>query len=207
LSEIEDRLRIHPNYADLHNQLGLLSMKDGDVKKAERCFREALRINPKYREAILNLGGLYMEMKRFKEVERILLSEARRHPRDGLLQHVLGVFYIQTGRRKEAALRIRKAIECQPYYLDFYKKKGVWLRGRVHLNQKTEGIIKRIRLNYHYANLHDFIGLYLAREGKSAQAVRELRKAASMRPNEFLFHANLGTVYYHRGAYQKAIQE
>jgi tetratricopeptide (TPR) repeat protein len=146
-------------------------------------------------------------MERWREAEEIFLSETRRHPKGGFLHHILGVFYLRTGRGGGAAFHLRKAIQYTPYYRGYYKKKRVWQRGKVHLDQKTESIIRKIPLNYHYAQFHNFIGLCLARERKSVQAVRELRKASKLEPDEFLFHANLGTVYYHQGAYQKAIQE
>lgn len=96
LSEIENEVQIHPNYADLQNQFALLLMFEGEMEKAESHFLEALRLNTKYREAILNLGFLFTEMRRWKEAEEIFLSEAKRHPKDGFLHHVLGILYLQT---------------------------------------------------------------------------------------------------------------
>jgi tetratricopeptide (TPR) repeat protein len=150
---------------------------------------------------------LYIEIKRWKEAEDLFLPEARKHPKDGFLHHALGVMYLQTGRRKEALVHIHKAIQCHPYYRDYYQKKGVWHRGKIHLDQKRERVFKKIHLDYHYAQFYNFIGLYLAKKGKSIQAARELQKAAKLKPDEFLSHANLGTVYYYQGAYRKAIQE
>jgi tetratricopeptide (TPR) repeat protein len=207
LAEVEKEIEIHPNYADLQNQFALLLAIKGEWTAAERHLLKAFHLNPRYREAILNLGHLYIERERWKEAEEIFLSEARKHPKDGFLHHVLGVSYFRTKRWREAALHIGKAIKCHPYYRGYYQERTVWHRGKVHLDQKTERIFKKIPLNYHYAQFHNLVGLYLARRGKSTQAVRELRKAAKLEPDEFLFHANLGTVYYHQGVYQKAIQE
>jgi tetratricopeptide (TPR) repeat protein len=207
LIELEKEIQIHANYADLHNQFGLLLMVEGDPGGAESHFLEALSLNPKYREATLNLGSLYIEMKYWEKAEQIFLAEIKKHPKDGFLHHALGVLYLQTKREKEALAQIRKAIQCHPYYRDYYKKKGAWHRGVVQLDKKREKPLKKIHLDYHYAQFHNFIGLYLAKKGKSTQAVRELKKAAKLKPDEFLFHANLGTVYYYRGSYRKAIKE
>jgi tetratricopeptide (TPR) repeat protein len=185
--EIERENQSHPNYADLHNQFGLLLMVEGDPGGAESHFLEALSLNPKYRETTLNLGFLYIEIKRWKEAEDLFLPEARKHPKDGFLHHALGVMYLQTGRRKEALVHIHKAIQCHPYYRDYYQKKGVWHRGKIHLDQKRERVFKKIHLDYHYAQFYNFIGLYLAKKGKSIQAARELQKAAKLKPDEFLF--------------------
>ena len=86
LKEIEKEIQVHPDYADLHNQMGLLLMMEGDQEGAEREFVLAIRLNPKYREAALHLGYLYLEMKRWKEAEEIFLSEARKNPKEGFLQ-------------------------------------------------------------------------------------------------------------------------
>ena len=188
--EMEKEVQLHPHYADLRNQFALFLMVKGEREKAEFHFLEALRLNPKYRGAILNLGLLYMEMKRWKEAERILLAESKRHPRDAFLHHLLGILYLQTARQKEATARICKAIQYHSRYRDYYKEKGVWQRGAIHLDQKTEKALKKIRLDP-YAQFHNFIGLNLAKKGKFAQAVKELKKAAELKPDEFIFHANL----------------
>jgi tetratricopeptide (TPR) repeat protein len=146
-------------------------------------------------------------MDRWEEAESLFLSEARKHPKDGLLHHALGVMYLQTERQKEALVHMHKAIQCHPYYRDYYQKKRVWCRGKLHLDQERVRFFKRIHLNYHYAQFHNFIGLYLAKKGRSTQAARELKKAAQLKPDDFLFHANLGTLYYYQGAYRKAVQE
>src|SRR4030043_1157715 len=138
LDEIGKEVQIHPNYADLQNEFALLLMVEGEMEKAEIHFLEALRLNPKYREAILNLAFLYMEMRRWKKAEEILLSEVKRHPRDAFLHHVLGILYLQTGRQREATARICKAMQYHSHYQDYYKKKGMWQRGAIHLDQKAE---------------------------------------------------------------------
>src|SRR4030042_4120033 len=182
--EIERESQIHSDYAGLQNQFGLLLMAEGDPEGAEGHFLEALSLNPKYREATLNLGFLYIEMDRWEEAESLFLSEARKHPKDGLLHHALGVMYLQTERQKEALVHMHKAIQCHPYYRDYYQKKWVWRRGKLHLDQERVRFFKRIHLNYHYAQFHNFIGLCLAKKGRSTQAARELKKAARLKPDE-----------------------
>jgi tetratricopeptide (TPR) repeat protein len=147
-----------------------------------------------------------MEMSRWREAEKIFLSEVKRHPKDGFLHHVLGILYLQTERERKAAARIHKAIRYRFGHPFYCKKEGAHRRGVVQLDQKTETVLREVRLGP-YAQFCNFIGLNLARKGKFPQAVKELKKAARLKPDEFIFHANLGTVYYCQGAYSKAIQE
>jgi len=205
--EIEEEVRVHPRYADLRHLLALVLMVEGEMEEAESHFLEALHLNPGYREAIVNLGLLYVEMGRWKEAGEIFVAEAKRHRWDGFLQHVLGILCLKTGRLKEGAVRIHNAIQADSFYRDYYKKKGVWQRGKVHLDQKAERALKKIHFSHPYAQFHNLIGLYLAKKGKFTQAVRELRMASGLKPDDFIFHANLGTVYYYQGAYLKAIHQ
>jgi tetratricopeptide (TPR) repeat protein len=207
LIEIERAIQSYPDYADLYNQYGLLLVAERDPEGAELRFLEALSLNQNYREAALNLGFLYIEMRRWKEAENIFLPETKKYPKDGFLHHALGVLYLQTGRKKDALAQIRKATQCHPYYRDYYKKKEILHGGVVRLDRRRAEALKKACLNHHRAQLHNFIGLYLSKKGKSAQAIRELKKAAKLKPDEFLFHANLGTIYYYDGAYLNAIQE
>jgi tetratricopeptide (TPR) repeat protein len=182
-------------------------MKLGRLKKAENAFRQALRLNPNYREATLNLGLLYVEMRRFKQGEQLLLAAVKKVPGDGLLRHILGVFFLQTGRQKAAVRHIRKAIQLDSRYAELYRRSGAWKRGTVCHDRKSEERIGRIPLNYHHAHLHSFVGLYLSREGRPRRAIREIRKALELKSDEWLFHAHLGFVYYQEGHYRKAVQE
>ncbi len=207
LMEIQEEVRVHPRYADFQHLLALVWMAAGEMEKAESYFLEALHLNPRYREAAVNLGFLNVETGRWEKAEEIFLAQAKRHPRDGFLQHVLGILCLKTGRLMEGAARIHKAIQCQSYYRDYYKKKGVWQRGKVHVDQKAERALKKIHFSHPYAQFHNLIGLYLAKKGKFTEAVKELRMASVLNPDDFTFHANLGTVYYYQGAYPKAIHQ
>jgi Flp pilus assembly protein TadD len=60
-AEYRDALRINPDYADAHNNLGLLLDDMGRKEDAEAEYRDALRINPDDAEAHGNLGILYSE--------------------------------------------------------------------------------------------------------------------------------------------------
>ncbi|OGP72818.1 MAG: hypothetical protein A2V86_08960 [Deltaproteobacteria bacterium RBG_16_49_23] len=207
LKELEGEIQLHPDYADLRNQKGLLIMVKGDLRGAKQEFLNALRLNTKYREAAFNLGYLYVETQRWREAEAIFLPEAKKDPRDGLLQTLLGIISLGQRRQKEAVLRFHKAIQSRPAYRAFYEKKGIWRNGRFHLDEKTEKNLHELYLHRQQALFHHFIGLYLAREGKSTQAIRELKKAAKLIPDEFQSHFNLGIVYYYQGSHQKAIEE
>ncbi len=49
-------MRREPNFAEAHNNLGLVLLQAGDLRKAQAEFSEAVRLKPGYAEAHYNLA-------------------------------------------------------------------------------------------------------------------------------------------------------
>jgi len=69
---LEEMLREHPTFPDLHHLLGLAHGDQGDHDEAIACFRRALDINEHYLKARINLAFTYMELEQFDAAEREL---------------------------------------------------------------------------------------------------------------------------------------
>ena len=63
----QEALRIKPNYAEVHNNLALILMKEGKVVEAETGFREALKYKPDLAEMHNNLGAALVLQEKFRE--------------------------------------------------------------------------------------------------------------------------------------------
>ena len=57
--EYQAALRINPDYAEAHYNLGVVYGQQGRTDEAIREYQAALRINPDYAEAHYNLGVVY----------------------------------------------------------------------------------------------------------------------------------------------------
>ena len=88
LEEAEDSyreaLRLKPDYAEAHNNLGNVLWDQGKLEEAEASYREALRLKPDYAEAHTNLGFYWLLHGNFAqgwpEYEwRRLTKDNRRH--------------------------------------------------------------------------------------------------------------------------------
>ena len=78
--EIEEALRLVPDFPDLHNQLGLALGMSGERERSVAAFRRALELNPNYLEARLNLAIVYNEMGRYEEALEEFAVERARDP-------------------------------------------------------------------------------------------------------------------------------
>jgi tetratricopeptide (TPR) repeat protein len=57
-------VRRDPNFAEAHNNLGLVLLQSGDIRGAQAEFIEAVRLKPRYAEAHYNLAlALYQDGK------------------------------------------------------------------------------------------------------------------------------------------------
>ena len=70
----EQALRIAPDYAEAHNNLGLTLDALGRQNEATSHFLEALRINPSLAEAHNGLGKVYFQQGKFDVALRTLQS-------------------------------------------------------------------------------------------------------------------------------------
>ena len=67
--EYRRAIEINPNYADAHNNLGILLAESGRYAEAEKEFRRSIEIKPAP-DAYYNLGLLLAKLGRYDEAER-----------------------------------------------------------------------------------------------------------------------------------------
>ena len=56
-AEFREAVRLRPDFAEAHNNLGLVLTQTDDDEPAIAAFREAIRIRPDYADAHANLGA------------------------------------------------------------------------------------------------------------------------------------------------------
>ncbi|MBI5286668.1 MAG: tetratricopeptide repeat protein [Deltaproteobacteria bacterium] len=65
--EFDEAIKLYPNYAEAYNNLGLVSRKMGDNKKAKSNYEKALGYRPDYSEALNNYGILLEDLGKREE--------------------------------------------------------------------------------------------------------------------------------------------
>jgi len=75
-------IRLEPKAGMLHNWLGLVYKRRGDLRAAEIEFREALEVAPDLVGSMANLGGLYLQEGRGAEAVAVLQGALEKEPRN-----------------------------------------------------------------------------------------------------------------------------
>lgn len=124
----------HPEFADVHNEFGLVCHEKGDFARAEECFRRALEINPGYTEAALHLAIVRNDVGRYDDArDAWSLAEARSQLGPAGLEPVaagkianlfadVGDAFSAAGAHARAVRAFRDALELGPRFHDIRMK-------------------------------------------------------------------------------------
>ena len=67
IARFSEALRLNPDHAGAHNNLGIALARSGRMQDSIRCFEEALRLDPALVKAHSNLGNSLVAVGRVRE--------------------------------------------------------------------------------------------------------------------------------------------
>lgn len=100
--------------ASLHNSLGVVAKKKGDLAKARAHFETALKQAESYSPAIVNLAIVAILLQEYENAELNLNRAADLSPYNPDVYVTLGVLHNKTGRLDAAKTAFRRALEIEP---------------------------------------------------------------------------------------------
>ena len=204
IAHYKESIRIKPDYALTHNNLGVAYKKIGETKTAIYHINEALKIQPDYPKAHNNLGLIMMEQgnlaKAIWHFQKSIEIEALNPKAHCYLAAVL----MEQGNISEAVSHLHKALNIKPDYAD------------AHLNL-AKAFIKQNKSALAISHLEKALGdrpddmeiLYtlgvtLVRLGMSGEAVPHFQRISKLKPDAEA-HNNLGVALLNFGNVKEAI--
>jgi tetratricopeptide (TPR) repeat protein len=128
---LRDAVKKSPQNARVHNNLGILYLRKGDLDLARQEFEEALRLNPKYLLYRNNLAGIYERKGKFQEAIGLYQEALQIDPLNALVYERMGRLYSKSDHQDLAIMALEKAISLDPdrdmtfFYLgQAYQKSG-----------------------------------------------------------------------------------
>jgi tetratricopeptide (TPR) repeat protein len=187
ISEYQSALRIYPNYADAHNNLGAILLQSGDITEAVAEYRAAVRLDPDYPDANSNLGGALARIPGgLSEAAVELETAVRLDPENARRRAALGNVLLQTpGRMFEAIGQLETAVKMDPELTDAHYSLAI---GLAQIPARLPDAITQFRMVLRSrptdADCHYQLGLALSRmPGRIPEAVLEIEAAARIRPD------------------------
>ena len=188
LEDAQEDLRLYPNHAKAHHNLGVVYGKLGHYQDAIAPFKEAIRINPGYTKAYYNLGVVYGKLGHYQDAIASLKEAIRINPDHVDAHNELGITYYNLGHYQDAIASLKEAIRINPDHAHSHNNLGITY-GR--LGQLQEAITEykaALRINPDQKNAKKSLNklerrLSLLKLAKERLLLKEERKKHEARLN------------------------
>jgi tetratricopeptide (TPR) repeat protein len=184
MASFEAALRMKPDFAEVHNHLGLVYMQAGDDAKAIAAFRESIRLRPGYADAHSNLGAI---LTATDPVESVRELEKAVELQPGLLKarYNLAIAYGSSpkhGTDMEIA-ELGKLIALQADYprAEFALGKALLRKGSVA--EAIQHLETAAKADPQFGEAQYQLGLALSRAGRAAEGAKWLKQGRELIAN------------------------
>ena len=190
-------LKIHKNFADVWNMLGVIYHSSGDFTQSIKSFQKALKINPHYTEALLNLAVLYNDLGKYKKAAELYQrvqadrSGNKKEKMDPFIknklanQHAsLGDIYQGIGLYTEAIAEYEKALQLRPQFLDIKLKLAVCLREEGNYPASIKKLSEVAKANPKFTQARVQLGVTAYASGDKKKALLAWKEVLKVNPKD-----------------------
>lgn len=206
----------------------------GDTDAAIAAYRRALEVDPEYSSALCSLGTILMQEGQMTAGLEALQKATEIAPNNPNYQYNLGTLFSKMGRDTDAVKAYEKCIALDPSYANAYYNLGnIALRQgdfEAAANRFTEALRidpDNIRANYNLGGIYQnrgkqaeadrhfdrafdaamHVGRDMSNAGQPVEAVKALRLAVHVRPDDATAHYRLARELHVMGRMDEALQE
>ena len=193
ISQFQAALRIRPEYARAHTDLGSAYARLGRLSDAMAEYRAALAADPDLAIPHNNLGNTYAQSGRWNEAiseyqAALRLAPAYIDARRNLAEaeYNLGLELAKAGGRAfEAIAHLEAALRIRPDYPEAHNNLGVVLSQDPSRVQEAIGHFEAaLRIDPNYADAHVNLGVALSQiPGRIREAIAQLEAAERIQPD------------------------
>ncbi len=200
---LREAIRLQPDYAYAHANLGVALMRQGKLDEAIAEDREAIRLRPDDGTTHFNLGTALGRQGKLGEAIAEYREAIRLQPDYAYAHSNLGLALLAQGKVDEAIVAFREAIRLKPDYA--HSNLGNALRRQGKLDEAIAEYREAIRLQPDDHIGHYNLGDILKSQGKLDEAIAEYREAIRLQPDYAYAHSNLGLALLAQGKVDEAI--
>ncbi len=187
---LREAIRLQPDSAYAHSNLGLALMRQGKLDEAIAEDRAAIRLRPDDGTTRFNLGTALGRQGKLDEAIAEYREAIRLQPDYAYAHSNLGLALLAQGKVDEAIVEFRKAIRLKPDFA--HANLGNALRRQGKLDEAIAEYREGIRLQPDDHINHYNLGDIMRSQGKLGEAIAEYREAIRLQPDYAYAHSNLG---------------
>jgi protein O-GlcNAc transferase len=183
---------LDPDFAEAHNDRGVIFAARGAFADALSCFERAVALNPGYAEARTNLGRGLRSLGRLDEAVTQFELVLKSAPDSPLAYFNLASVLVLAGRRPDAEKHYRSAISLRSDFFDAHIHLAALLQDTDRLPEALAHAERALALRPDSAGARNNLGNILRTLGRHADALAQYELALKIDPNFFMAHYNCG---------------
>jgi tetratricopeptide (TPR) repeat protein len=206
-------IRLNPQYAEAHNNIGAIREQRGDPRAAIEEYRLALASEPDYPAAKRNLGMALAAYARAAadggaaaEAGQHLREALRHYPADSALHYSLGLTLVSQDP-VQALERFQQATRLNPGLAEAHNSAGNLLLGSGRVDEAIVKYREALRLKPDFADAHYNLGNAYLRRGQADEAMAAYREAVRLSPALPEPHNSIGNLLRRAGRLHDAVAE
>jgi protein O-GlcNAc transferase len=181
-----------PDFAEAHNDRGVILAANGLFAEALPCFEKAVALNPGYVEARNNLGRGLRSLGRIGEALTQFELVQRSLPDSPLAHFNLASVLELAGRKDDAETHYRTAVALRPDFVDAHLHLAALLQDADRLPEALAHAERAVALRPDSAGARNNLGNVLRGLGRRDEAIAQYEAALRIDPNSFMAHYNCG---------------
>ena len=183
---------LDPDFAEAHNDRGVILAANGLFADALPCFERAVALNPGYTEARTNLGRGLRSLGRLDEAVRQFALVLQSTPDSPVAHFNLASVFELVGQNPDAERHYRSAISLRSDFADAYIHLAALLQGMDRLPEALAHAGRAVSLRPDSAGARNNLGNILRTIGRHEEAIAQYEAALRIDPNSFVAHYNCG---------------
>ena len=186
-----------PNESDLYDDalihMATILKRTGKPEQAISMITEGIKASDKEPGLYAFLSSLYQDEKKFKEAEEITKKGLSLFPDNSDLHYRLGAVYESMNRFPESIKEMEEVLKLDPNHADAMNFIGYsYVERGINLDKAEQLIIKAHNLKPRSGYIIDSLGWLYFRQDKFELAIKYLREAASLLPDDPTVLEHLG---------------
>jgi protein O-GlcNAc transferase len=203
---IERAVRLKPDLAEAHNDLGVVLGGQGRLTEAVDCFQRAIDLNPNDAAAHNNLGGALGSLRRFAEAAACHERALAINPRFAMAHLYFGNTLRAQRKLDQALTHYEQALAIDPNFVLAHYNLATTLKKLGRIDAAVDHYRHAVALVPSSAEGHNNLGLALQELGKLDDAVAHCRRAVTLQPDFAGAHNNLANALKELGNLDEAAE-
>jgi tetratricopeptide (TPR) repeat protein len=194
ITESQRALKIKPDFAAAHNNLGAALVKNqrdgegtrrqkGAVDEAIVHYRKAVQIKPDFAQAWGNLGTALLLKGKVDEAIAHYQKALEIDPNYAEARYSLGNAFLAEGRYNESIANYEAALRIRPDYFEAHYNLGRVLAAIGKTDEALKEFNEALRVGGDSAKVHCALGSLLGRMGHREEAIEHLAEALRLKPD------------------------